>query len=170
MIRAARTILLLGILLIGGACASQEKTPPASASASSPRDARSQQSPEPNAPITNTDPCATRLHDLSGRLLLYYTKHRNLPEKLDQLNEFEAFKDDPIPLICPVSQKLYVYRPDGFYLQDQKSMVLVYDPAPSHDRHRWVITVKDPQPFEPLITQVRPLPESLFILNPPPAR
>ena len=39
-----------------------------------------------DAPIGHSDPCATRLHELCGPLLLYYATNRSLPAKLEELN------------------------------------------------------------------------------------
>ena len=35
--------------------------------------------------ISNTDPCAMRLHDICGALLLYYQQNHTLPKRLDDL-------------------------------------------------------------------------------------
>ena len=64
------------------------------------------------AASANTDPCAMRLHDVCGPLLLYYATNRALPAKLEQLSEvsgFESVKN----FTCPASGKPYVYNPAG---------------------------------------------------------
>ena len=155
-----RTLLLLSILALamqGAGCSG----------AAGPRtSAESQGSDTPVAPITNTDPCATRLHDLSGALLFYLHVHGELPPDLQTLAAADL--GPPLsPLACPVSNQPYVYNPSGIYLAEQRSYVVLFDPAPSHSRMRWAITVEEPADGGLPITKVVALPESFFLLRPP---
>src|SRR4051812_10374522 len=43
------------------------------------------------APITNTDACASHLHQICGPLLLYYHLNHHLPENLDELRAVPGF-------------------------------------------------------------------------------
>lgn len=113
------------------------------------------------AAIANTDPCALRLHDVSGLLLLYYMEHWQLPAKLDELTQLPGF-DQVKELKCPQSGKPYAYTPDGILLPEKKQRVIVYDPEPSHSGMRLCIIIDEPQPDQPLLTRVIVLPESFF--------
>jgi len=113
------------------------------------------------AKITNTDPCANRLHDLCGPLLLYFNAQRRLPERLEELGQvpgFENIRD----FTCPVSGKPYVYNPQGIPGLEPGSRVVIYDPLPSHSGMRWGVAVKIPGDDDPLIAKVIGLPESKF--------
>ena len=118
-------------------------------------------------PISNTDACAMRLHDICGALLLYYFNHFELPESLADLEPIS--EDQPLPpMICPVTQVPYIYSIDGIYLPERDSWIILYDPAPAHSRMRWAVTVQQPpDETEMLITKVIALPESFFVLRPP---
>lgn len=113
------------------------------------------------AAIANTDPCALRLHDISGLLLLYYMEHWQLPETLDQLSQLPGF-DQVGQLNCPASGKPYAYSADGILLPEKQQRVVVYDSVPSHSGMRLCITIEEPQPDQPLVTRVVVLPESFF--------
>lgn len=121
----------------------------------------------PSAPITNTDPCAMRLHDASGGLLLYVRLFGRLPSTLEDLSELpEGILELP-PMICPVSEQPYVYRPTGIYLAERGSQVVLYDPAPSHAGMRWAVTFAESTQTNTPVTKVIALPESFFLLHPP---
>jgi hypothetical protein len=119
-----------------------------------------------SAPITNTDACANRLHDISGGLLLYYAVNHRLPANLDELRQLPGFV--PTDFVCPVSKKPYVYNPIGVQTLGQPERIILYDPAPSHSGFRWAVTFIEPQrETDPPITKVIGLPESHFNLRPP---
>lgn len=111
--------------------------------------------------ISNTDPCAMRLHDLSGLLLMYQMEHGQLPAALSDLAGFPGF-DQLGGLVCPVSGKPYVYNPNGIMLPEQNKHVIVYDPEPSHAGMRLAITIDDPRDDQPMLTRVLVLPETFF--------
>lgn len=125
---------------------------------------KSQASPS-DAPITNTDPCATRLHDLCGPLLLYYATHRQLPPQLEELRSVSGL-ESAVELVCPVSGRPYLYNPQGILLPEQQARVVIYDPLPSHSGMRWGISIIEPSGPGPLITKVIALPESVFRFQP----
>ena len=158
LLHLSRALLLAaaGIAtLLAGGCVSKGRNPPQ----------------EPNlakqAPITNTDPCAMRLHDICGALLLYYFNHFELPETLEELQPIS--EDEPLPpMICPVTQVPYIYNPSGIHLPERNTWIILYDPAPAHSRMRWAVTVQQPpDETEMLVTKVIALPESFFVLRPP---
>ena len=118
----ALIICVLGFALV--ACQARSKAPGAAR-----RD-----TPAPSA----TDPCATRLHDIEGAVLLYYTLHQRLPESLDQLRPL-ADLDAPLEFTCPVSNQPYVYQRANLTTPGPDQRLLVYDPTPAHQGRRWAI-------------------------------
>ncbi len=91
-------------------------------------------------PSVRKDPCAERLHDLCGHLLLYYSTHGRLPPTLADLKPTGGL---PLPpLVCPASEKPYVYDPTGLTIAHQPGRLVVYDPEPSHSGMRWGILVR----------------------------
>jgi hypothetical protein len=129
---------------------------------------KSTKKPKPNlsktplvVPITNTDPCAMRMHDISGALLLYYQKHHHLPPTLEQLRELEfpGLGD----FTCPVSKQPYVYLAAGISSPEQGARIVLWDATPVHDHHRWAISIIEPQSDQaPLVAKVIALPASGF--------
>jgi hypothetical protein len=85
-----------------------------------------------------TDPCAGQLHDLAGSLLLFYSRHSRLPEKLEDLSPVEQ-GTGAISLRCPVSNLPYLYASDGIRLSGYKARLIVWDAQPCHNGNRWVI-------------------------------
>ncbi len=94
-------------------------------------------------PSAVTDPCAERLHDICGLLLLHHSIHGKLPRKLSEL-EGVAGPDGKQILECPVSGKAYLYDREGFAVPGQPGRVVLRDPLPSHAGIRWAIAVVDP--------------------------
>ena len=124
----------------------------------------------PSAPISATDPCATRLHDLCGPLLFYYAVNRQLPATLDELQALAT--PDPLPpRQCPVSRRPYVYVPEGIAWGDRGGFIVLHDAEPSHSGHRWAVVVEEPKRMQdPLITRVVAVAEPLFLGRPAPPR
>lgn len=120
----------------------------------------------PVAPISNTDACATRLHDVCGALLLFYATNDRLPVDLSELQRAPGSEDIP-SFTCPVSGKPYVYNPGGIRMPEKASWVILYDPAPSHSNLRWAVSILEPVSGQPLVTKVVALPETFFLLRPP---
>ncbi|HEX2971936.1 MAG TPA: hypothetical protein VHP11_06365 [Tepidisphaeraceae bacterium] len=125
-------------------------------------------SKEPARVRANTDPCAERLHELSGAFLLYYATYHRLPDTLEQLR-----KVDPalvsMPFSCPVSEQPYIYNRQGLVVKEWPGRVIVYDPTPSDTNLRWAISIIEPEAPGPLITKVLAISESRFAATPPPA-
>lgn len=111
-------------------------------------------------PSVRMDPCAERLHDICGHLLLYHSVHNKLPPTLEQLR---PAGDVPLPpLVCPVSGKAYTYDPAGLASPDGKGRLVMYDPQPSHSEMRWAIMVATPADGAGVTARVILLPESEF--------
>lgn len=157
-------LVCMGLMVIGGGCSPKADAPSANPTVV----AAPPVPPPPTAPITATDPCASRLHDIAGGLLLYYARNNRLPERLSDLSEIPGMRqvDD---LVCPVSGKPYLYSPGGIIIPGPGpgARLVVYDPTPAHDGMRWAIRVEEPTDGSPLVARVIALPESFFLLRPP---
>jgi hypothetical protein len=120
-------------------------------------------------PTRNTDPCAMRLHEAAGALLLYYATHHDLPPNLDALEKAPG-AEEAGDFTCPISHKPYIYDPKGVAAPNPSERLVLYDAEPSHDGRRWAIAVIPPQGEGPLIAKVIAVPESHFVrLAIPPA-
>jgi hypothetical protein len=102
----------------------------------------------------NTDPCATRLHDLCGPLLLYYSSNRRLPRSLDELKRLPGFED--LEFVCPASKQPYVYTPAGAL--SAGATVILADPTPAHGGIRWGISAIEAEPGRGIVTKVVVIP------------
>ena len=112
-------------------------------------------------------PCADRLHDLCGQLLLYYSAHKALPQKLADLGGAGSAP----PLVCPVSGKPYLYNRDGLEAKGtpgRLGRLIVYDPEPCHSGTGWGIAVEPPQPGKPLVFRVVHPPAQVYRAPPRP--
>ena len=113
------------------------------------------------APISNTDACATRLHDLCEPLLLYYATRHEIPARLEDLRQMPGFSE--LDLRCPVSRLPYVYNPVGIQTGDDQPRLVIYDAAPSHSGMRWAIAIVEPKdPANALVAKVVAVPEGRF--------
>ena len=108
-----------------------------------------------------SDPCAIRLHDISGEMLLFYAINRRLPEKLDELKAM-ADVDARVEFTCPVSGQPYQYAPQGLRSPGMTRLLVAYDATPAHDGKRWCILMAEPKPGQPLATWVEQLAEPVF--------
>jgi len=115
--------------------------------------------PEPPSrrPSVEIDPCAERLHDVCGQLLLHYSSHRTLPRTLQELKT--AGRQPSVPLQCPVSREPYRYNPQGLQVEGQSGRLVLYDAQPCHAGMRWGIFVSPPASGALLITRVILLPD-----------
>jgi hypothetical protein len=98
--------------------------------------------PAPRRLGIQIDPCAERLHDLCGHLLLYYAAHGQLPPTLEDLKLDESLS--PSPPVCPISNKPYLYNPSGLSIPGRQGRLVLYDPEPTHSGMRWGILVTAP--------------------------
>jgi hypothetical protein len=103
------------------------------------------------------DPCVNRLHDLCGPLLLYYKVKRQLPQHLEDLGK--VYPGPLPPLVCPASNKPYVYDRDGLEIPDSTWRIVVYDPEPSHYGKRRVILMDPASPGHPIEARTELVPE-----------
>ncbi|KPJ56331.1 MAG: hypothetical protein AMS16_02580 [Planctomycetes bacterium DG_58] len=112
-------------------------------------------SPEPVArPATPAfDPCAERLHEISGRLLLYYSLNRRLPPSLEELRTVTRDEAE-LTYVCPQSGETYIYRAEGLALPDGAGSLVLYDAVPVHNGGRWGIVVNRNAPGTPLTAGV----------------
>lgn len=121
--------------------------------------------PEPPAtgqrPSTLVDPCAERLHDVCGQLLVYFNRHRKLPASLTELKG--ARTQPAAPLVCPVSQLPYRYQPGGLEIPGQAGKLLLYDAKPCHTGMRWGIFVRPSKAGALLSTRVILLPDKAVV-------
>jgi hypothetical protein len=164
-------MLLASVLLAGcgGGARGGSATPPRSTGTSTGAVGESTSTGTPVAPITNTDPCASNLHDLCEPLLFYYLKNHRLPPRLEDLQGLPGF-EGPMDLRCPVSHLPYVYNPAGILTAESRARIIAYDAAPSHSGMRWAISIIEPEDNGPLIARVVALPESHFQLTIPGAK
>ena len=112
--------------------------------------------PPPQRPASRpagpeSDPCAERLHEVAGQLLMFYVEHRQLPDALAQLNLPEA------QLSCPVCKRPYVYDPQGVLLSNLSVRAVLWDPQPCHSGVRWAVVMDEPKPGKPLSLNVIPI-------------
>ena len=162
--RRVTVAVLAAMLLATGGCAAAKKTTPAPGKSSTtrPATAKADAAAPFTGDVTITDPCANRLHDLAGSLLLYYAVHRRLPEQIAELDQI-AGPAAPGALVCPVSGQPYIYNPRGLLSPDTKSQIVLYDPAPSHAGRRWAISIVEPAgDSDALVTKVVLLPDAIF--------
>jgi hypothetical protein len=106
--------------------------------------------------------CATRLHDLTGHLLLYYTINGRLPDRLEDVATV-ADDFDPRSLACPTSHQPYVYNPRGLTAPGSARLLVLYDATPAHGGVRWGLMIDPPQSKQTLLTRVEPLSEQQLL-------
>jgi hypothetical protein len=149
---AARVAMLLALALAAGACTAPDRQ------AQVPAHPAPAPAPAPNAPqLRSTDPCATRLHDLSGAFLLYYSEHGRLPARLDELPPLPG-GGQAAQLACPESGHKYMYQPENPRRDAQGGRIILYDARPIHSGMRWAISIIDPEDGSPLVTRVIAIP------------
>ena len=142
-------LLLCAVALSAARCAPAKPTPAA----------------KPKSGLSSaTDPCAQRLHDLLGGLLLYYAQHDALPPNLKSLALPSG--DVAEAMHCPVSNQPYIYDPQGLPAPDGSSLLVIYDAVPAHGGYRWAVEVNEPRPGKPLTGEVIAVPETRFARSP----
>ena len=107
--------------------------------------------PEPavSRPGATLDACAERLHEISGQLLLHYSRNRRLPASI-------------APAACPVSGRPYVYRPEGVSVPGELGRVVLHDPTPDHANGWWCIVILKGVRDSPTTMRVVWRPEALL--------
>ena len=156
--------LAIVLALIGG-CRSETKSlgradNPLSASSTQP--ARI----DPNV-ATQSDPCAARMHDVAGAMLMYYALNQRLPERLEELSAMQDVGAPTLEFICPQSSMPYVYVPSGLRAEGKSKVIILHDAAAVHaGASRWCILMPDVVLGTPTSRsmEVLQLPESVFRL------
>ena len=113
----------------------------------------------PGAARFEIDPCADRLHDICGPLLLYYAAHKELPESLADL---DGTGSDATPA-CPITRKPYVYNRNGLQVSGRPGRLIIYDAVACQSGTRCGILVETPRPGQPLVTRVIRVPETALL-------
>jgi hypothetical protein len=117
-------------------------------------------------PDSLTDPCAARLHDIGGAMLLYYVLHHKMPEKLEDVVPL-ADAGQSLPLTCARSGQPFQYFPDGLAAPQKEKRIVVFDPTPmGAKKYRWCLMVSPSKPGS-IAVDVIPLAESVFNLYKP---
>ena len=111
-----------------------------------------------------TDQRASRLNDIAGALLLYYSASKQMPAKLSDL----AAIDPSVSLTAPDSGQPYGYASSGLFSPGRQRAVIVYEPTREPDGKRWCVMASSFQPGKPLSFDVLPLPEPVFLGYTPP--
>jgi hypothetical protein len=111
--------------------------------------------------LLSTDPCASRLQDIGGTLLLYYSVNRHMPAKLEEIKPLADFDQD-LQFTCPLSGKPYGYTPTGLAAVGKEKRIVVYDSEPSHNGKRWCVFMPPPRPGKAMSVEVLEVPEGLF--------
>jgi hypothetical protein len=114
--------------------------------------------PSARRPDAVIDLCAERLHDICGRLLLYYRVNGKLPAALADMRGLDSGALPP--LVCPLSGKPYIYRKDGLRVPGRPGLLVLYDAEPVHSGMRWGISVETASEGQPLTGRVVLLPDS----------
>jgi hypothetical protein len=104
--------------------------------------------------------CANQLHDIEGALILYYSVHKEMPAKLEDLKSLADF-DAPLKFTCPKSGEAYGYSPVGLVTPGKAASIVVYDASPTHNGYRWCILV-EPSSTGAIVTTVAAVEEKLF--------
>jgi hypothetical protein len=112
-------------------------------------------------PDANRDPCAQRLHDLSGPMLLYVALHDQLPPSLDALKTLPGAEPD-LKTNCPVSGQAYGYNAQGIEISGIEYRIYAWDASPAHGTYRWAIQLVPSIAGRPPYANVIPIPETSF--------
>ncbi|CAN5619174.1 hypothetical protein BH10PLA1_BH10PLA1_13220 [soil metagenome] len=131
----ARPILCVALLTLIAGCVTTTTSPP-------PLVTKQPAVPGSYSPeqAIASDPCAARLHEISGAILSYYAIERHLPATLaDAKSVYDGLGDSPQPLDlnCPVQHQPYVYVPQGLATPGNDKRIILHDPAPNADGQRW---------------------------------
>ncbi len=112
-----------------------------------------------------SEPCAARLHDVAGALLLYYAVNKQLPPTLADLQD-SVGADMLLDFTCPDSKLPYVYVPNGLRHPDRPKVIILHDPIQVKGK-RWCILVQPGGPGTAQSLEVLAIPEPLFLAYQP---
>jgi hypothetical protein len=113
--------------------------------------------PATREPAAAIDPCAGRLHDACEPLLLYCAANGRLPETLEELKRIGS--GSLPPLVCPISNKPYIYNREGLRVPGRAGRLVLYDAEPVHSGMRWGILAEATAEGKPLSARVIPVAE-----------
>lgn len=139
--RRSPVLILLAAAFVGG-CGPREEQSATRATRPGPAAIR--------ASPSSLDPCAERLHELAGPLLLLWARDGRLPAGPARL----AAMAPEVPLVCPVSGQPYRYDPHGPWLPGQAGRLVLYDSTPAHQGHRWGLILIPAEGRQPPATAV----------------
>jgi hypothetical protein len=162
--RPALVLALAWGLVVGGCTTQPKKASSPGLHSRRPLAARTSRSGDPAArdkPGNLSDACATRLHELSGLLLLYYAVNQKLPERLNELEPL-ADADVEFRTDCPTSGQPYVYSPTGIPAAGSERFLVLYDLVPAHGGLRWGVFIAPPKDKQPPATWVILMSETVF--------
>ena len=163
---ACAAVLIAGSVLLAGCAA---KSPGSHANAPGPgRHGQAQArggdgGGETDASQAAADSCETRLHNISGLLLMYYAINHQLPQSLEDLAPL-AEADTEFQPTCPVTGKPSVYVPGGgLGAAGPNQRLIVYEQTAAHKGLRWVVVIAPPEQVgQPPSTRVIPFSEQRF--------
>jgi hypothetical protein len=112
-------------------------------------------------PDANRDPCAQRLHDLSGAMLVYVSLYDQLPASLELLKGVPGAEPD-LKANCPISGQSYAYSPQGMEVPGIEHRIYAWDASPAHGTYRWAIQLVPSVAERPPYANVIPVPETAF--------
>jgi hypothetical protein len=117
---------------------------------------------EPVSPdaILSTDPAASRLQDIGGFMLLYYSDNKRLPPTLDDLAKMPG--GDSLNLTAPGSGREFAYEPTGLWSEEHPDRcIIAYDPD-LRGAARWCLLMTPPTNGAALVVTVLAIPENNF--------
>lgn len=108
-----------------------------------------------------SDPCAARLHAISGAMLEYFALNSRLPGTLDELRSLGDL-DQPLSFECPETGKSYEYVPGGLQSPDDARQIILVDSTPHSRGVRWAILMQQARGRQPAAMWVVMLSEPVF--------
>jgi hypothetical protein len=151
----------MAAMLLFGGCVTETKR--IGAKTASPDHATANRPLTPDV-VAATDRCASRLWDIGGLLLQYYSLNRQLPPRLEDLVPLA----DADQFVCPTSGNPYGYASQGLVREGRHKRIIVFDSTPAHDGKRWCVLMPDDlRPGYSQSVEVVQIPEEVFQLYRP---
>ena len=111
--------------------------------------------------LVSTDPTATRLQDIGGFLLLYYSDNQQMPASLDDLRSLPGGAD--LQFTSPATGQAFGYAPSGMWSpQGGDKCIVLYD-TNLRGGKRWCLLMTPPKAGAALSVDVANLPDSIFL-------
>jgi hypothetical protein len=108
-----------------------------------------------------SDPCAARMHAISGAMLEYYALHNRLPRALTELQSL-ADLDEALNFNCPETGTAYTYVPAGLQTPSEARHIILHDATSHSSGQRWTILLQKPKARQPAAMWVVPMSETVF--------